>query len=234
LVLNYFEKEVIEVNRKILLTVLALATVMLATSVNMALAATTYYDYMDAGGRCVVDVPGQPRILFYVWTMHGNYYRGRADRIMLIVVTGVPNPPVVPVAGYEDNPTRSAFSASLGLPTVEHIVKNWQIGIFRIGKTSIAYWTVPLECPATAFSPQVTIPPGMLVLKGYDGLIPVSNPATGTPSGWSYSVEGSVYNAHATFFCPAWHFHGSVGEAFVGTALDTKSIVSETWTWTGP
>jgi hypothetical protein len=225
-----------KVNRKIIVTVLALAAVMLATSVNMALAATTYYDYMDAGGRCVVDVSGKPRVLFYVWTMHGTYYRGRADRIMLIVETGLPAPAPAfyPVAGYEDNPKRSAFSASLGLPTVEHVVKNWQIGIFRIGKTSIAYWTVPLECPATALTPQVTIPPGVLVLKGYDGLIPVSAPATATPSGWSYSVEGSVYNAHATFFCPGWHFHGSVGEAFVGTNLDTKSIVSETWTWTGP
>jgi hypothetical protein len=234
LVLNYFEKEVIEVNRKILLTVLALAAVMLATSVNMALAATTYYDYMDAGGRCVVDVPGQPRVLIYMWTMHGTFYSGRADRIMLIVETGLPVPAFYPVAGYEDVPTRSAFSASLGLPTVEHVVKKWQIGIYRIGKTSIAYWTVPLECPATALTPQVTIPPGVLVLKGHDGLIPVSGPATTVPNGWSYSVEGSVHNAHATFFCPGWHFFGSVGEAFVGTDLDTKSIVSETWTWTSP
>jgi hypothetical protein len=224
------------VNRKILLTVLALAAVMVATSVNMALATTTYYDYMDAGGRCVVDVPGQPKVFLYAWTMHGTYFSGRADRIMLVVATGLPSPAPAfyLVAGYEDNPTRSAFSASLGLPTVEHVVKDWQIGIYRIGKTSIAYWTVPLECPATALTPQVTIPPGMLVLKGYDDLTPISQPVTGVPSGWSYSVEGSVYKAHATLLCPGWRFYGSVGEAFAGTAQSPMSIVSETWTWTSP
>jgi hypothetical protein len=231
------QEEVKNMKRKVLVTIMILiAMIMLAASINMAFATTTYYDYMDAGGRCVVDVPGQPTVLFYMWTMHGTYYSGRADRIMLVVATGLPAPapPFYPVAGYEDNPKRSAFSASLGLPTVEHVVKNWQIGIFRIGKTSIAYWTVPLECPKTALTPQVTIPPGMLVLNGHDGLIHTSTPLTVTPSGWSYSVEGSVYNAHATLVCPSWHFFGSVGEGFVGTNVESTSIVSLTWTWNSP
>jgi len=220
------------VNRKILLIVLILSAVMLATNINMAFATTTYYDYTDAGGRCVIDVPGQPKVFIYMWTMHGTYYSGRADRFMILVETGI-TPAWFPVAGYEDNPTRSAFSASLGMPTVEHVVKDWQIGIYRIGKTSIAYWTVPLECPATALTPQVTIPPGMLVLKGQNGIVQTSTPTTGTPSGWSYSVAGSIYYAHATFLCPGWRFFGTVGEGFDGTLQEPTSIASLTWTWTG-
>jgi hypothetical protein len=221
-------------SRKILFTALALMGLMLTSSISMALATTTYYEYMDAGGRCVINVPGNPDVFIYMWTMHGTYYSGRADRLMLAVATGLSSPKFVAVAGYEDNPTRSAFSVSLGLPTAEHVVKDWQIGIYKMGKTSVAYWTVPLECPATALTPEVTIPPGMIVLKGQDSLVSTSNPSTTTPSGWSYIVEGRIYYAHATLLCPGWHFLGSVGEGFDGTPSQPTSISSLTWTWTHP
>jgi hypothetical protein len=224
---------VIEVNRKILLTVLVImAAAMLATSVNMALATTINYDYMSAGGSCVIDVPGHTNILILTWHGVGSYYHGSADRIMPIVYSDIAGAFAGP-CGYENNPTRHAFSASLGTGFAEFLVKPCQIGIFRIGKTTVAYWTVPLVCPATPITPEVTIPPAVLIFEGHGDLIHASVP--GTPIGnWQYSIEEAYYNAKATLFCPGWHYFGPVGEAFAGIpGLQAVSLKSQTWTWTG-
>lgn len=226
-------------NRKVLVIVLALmATAMLTASVSTALAVTTNIDNMYAGGNTVVDVPGHTRIRLYMWHMDGNYYSGKADRIQIFVDTGTIGSDGLPVfkavSGYENNPTRHAFSVSLGTGFAEHLVKPWQIGIFRIGKTSIIYWTVPMVAPATDDpTPQVTIPPGVLVLEGHGELLKlsVSNVPIGN-QGWKYSVDASPYNAETTLFCPGWGFCGRVAEAFVGTSLEAKSLESATWTWT--
>jgi hypothetical protein len=220
------------VNRKILIiAMIVMAAVMLAASINMAFATTTYYDYMSAGGSVVVDVPGQTPVLVYLWHGVGSYYSGTADRIMLVVLsTGL-------VAGYENNPARHAFSASIGTGYPEFLVKPWQIGIFRIGKTSVAYWTVPLVVPASDGHPAVTIPPGVLVLQGQGDLLYESVPTTPIGTlGWSYAVDYYYWDATVTLFCPGWHFFGSVGAATTWGpfGLAPQSFKFQAWTWTGP
>jgi hypothetical protein len=225
--------------RKILLTtIILMATTMLAASLNIAFATTTYVDYEHAGAVCIINVPGHtPWIRLNVFgQMKGNYYHGCADRFMLYVNIGNETAPnFVPVAGYEDNPTRSAFSASLGLPTVEHVVKPWQIGIFRIGKTAIVYWTIPLEVPVAPLSTSVvTLPSGMLILEGYGDKVAYSiGPVPIGATGWNVTYSFHVYPANAKLFCPAWKYYWKpVGQGFTGLGFQTMVIVDRVWTWT--
>jgi hypothetical protein len=226
--------------RKILLTtIILMATTMLAASLNIAFATTTYVDYEHAGAVCIINVPGHtPWIRLNVFgQMKGNYYQGCADRFMIYVRTGGTDaaPTFAPVAGYEDVPARSAFSASLGLPTVEHVVKPWQIGIFRIGKTAIVYWTVPLKVPVAPLSTSVvTLPPGMLILEGYDDKLAYSiGPVPIGTTGWNVQYSFHVYPANAKLFCPGWHcYNEPVGQGFTGLGFQTMVVVDRVWTWT--
>jgi hypothetical protein len=220
-------------NRKILLTVLALlAVAMLATSVNTALATTTYVDNEHAGGSCVIGVPDSstPWVRLVVYgLMKGNYYSGIANRFMIYVRTGGSDtgPTFTPVAGYENNAVRSAFSASLGFPTVEHVVKDWQIGVFRVGKCELVYWTIPLQVPVTPHSTTVvTIPPGMMILKGYGDKL--YNSVSATMGGVSVTYSYHYYLADATVFSGDWKPVGGLVTSLPGVVVD------RVWTWTLP
>jgi hypothetical protein len=119
------------------------------------------------------------------------------------------------------------------------LVKPWQIQIVRICKTCIVYWTVPLVAPATGDpnpTPEVTIPPGFLVLRAYgEAKSGVTPTAPFGESGWTYSVvTASYYNAAATLFCPGWRYCGPLAKAYVGTTMEPRSVTDSTWTWTGP
>jgi hypothetical protein len=125
-----------------------------------------------------------------------------------------------PVIAYEDNAVRWAFStydiAGSAIPPV--LVKPWQIGVLRIGKTNFVFWTIPLVAPATDEpnpTPEVVIPPGMLVLRGYGE--PISGhagPLPVGPNGWILETDGSYYLASATLLCPRWRYCGPVAEEF--------------------
>lgn len=228
-------------NTKVLVMSVALfAVAMLTVSVGTALAEPVYTDHDDAGGNIIIDVPGQTMIrLILSGRMKGDYYSGIADRIQINVHTGQFNPttglPVFrAVSAYEDNPTRNAFSVGLNTGQVQNLVKPWQIQIIRICKTCIVYWTIPLVAPATTTTPEVTLPPGFLVLKGHGEAMSTSTALTsiGT-TGWKYSTDvPSLYNATATLFCPGWHYCGPVAEDYVGTTMEPKLITDRTWTFT--
>ena len=219
--------------RKILIiAMVVMAAIMLAASINMAFATTTYYDYEHAGALCLINAPSHPSFLFLVFgQMVGNYYCGVANRFMFEVYSSS-LATFVPVAGYEDNPTRSAFSASLGLPTVEHIVAHGQIGVFRVGKFEMVYWTIPLEIPVAPFSTSViTLPPGMLMLQGYGEKLSASvGPVAIGPNGWYVEYSYHYYDATANLFCPGWNYWGPVGLS--SGALQTTVVVDRVWTWT--
>lgn len=233
-------------NRKALVIAVALlAVVILAASVNTALAETVYTDHEYAGGNSIIDVPGQTIIrLIISGRMEGDYYSGKADRIQINVHTGQFNAAGLPVfkqvAAYEDNPTRNAFSVGLSTGQVQNLVKPWQIQIVRICKTCIVYWTVPLVAPATDGpnpTPAVTLPPGFLVLRGYGEAHSMYIPPTsiGT-TGWKVEINNpSYYNATATLFCPGWRYCGPVAEDYVGAITHNPRVVTDrTWTWTHP
>jgi hypothetical protein len=206
-----------------------------------------FTEHENAGGVTRILVPGQREILITADHMDSCVF-GSADRILVGVSaasSGVGGP-FRPVVAFEDNPRRYAFSVSLGSNHEHCLVKPWQIQIFRIGKTSFVYWTIPLVAPATEeiirpglptipATPEVTLPPGLLILRGYD------EPKSGSmvyppyPSGWKVSVvTTSQYNAHATLFCPRWHYCGPVAEAYIGGGYQPISVTNRTYTWTSP
>ena len=223
-----------------------MALVVLTTSVNTALAVTVNTDHQYAGGNSIIDVPGQTRVSLIVGRMEGDYYSGKADRIQIAVDTGTLLPNGLPrfkgVASYEDNPTRHAFSVGLGTSGVKTLVKPGHIQILRIGKTNdvIIHWTIPLVAPATTApypTPEVTLPPGKLVLRGYgDAFSGYTPPMPIGTTGWTVEINTpSIYNATATLFCQGWNYKWKpVAEDFVGTAFEPKSVTDRTWTWTGP
>jgi hypothetical protein len=215
------------------LITLSLITLVLAATVNTALAVTTKTEHMKAAGTSLIDVPGHPKILIVAQHMgQSDFYKGDADRINLFVFFTTPSggTGLRLVSAYEDNPDRWAFSNQVGggPPGTRPLVEKWQIQIFRICKTVFVYWTIPLVMPATTTTPEVTLPPGFLVFRGY-GDAESSGGVVNFPSGWTSTTETTGYDAKATLFCPDWHYWGPAAEA------DSAAILTEgTAIWTHP
>jgi len=239
-------------NRKIVIVlILSLACVILAASFNTALACKQrcrpssgspaipdedFTEYENAGGCTRILVPGQREILITADHSDSREF-GSADRI-LIAVSGNPSgqgPPFKPVIAFEDNPKRYAFSVYLG-STPNCLVKPWQIQIFRIGKTVFVMWTTPLVAPATDASgmipatPEVVLPPGMLVFRGKSEPIYSEYTSPTFPSGWTYKFETwKRYDADVYFYCRGWDFSGPLTDA-----PSPYMITARTVTWTAP
>lgn len=211
---------------------------MIGSTFNVALATTVQTDYEFAGAACIINIPDKPlvRIIAY-GQMYGDYYSGNnhADRIQIQVLTTDGTNTWKYIAGYEDNPTRSAFSDSLGLGTIENTVEYGQIQVLRDEDNNInmVHWNIPLVCPATDNTPAVTIPPGKLVLQGYGDLrtnTPQNNIPIGT-TGWTYSLTGHYYYSNAKFFCVNWDCKWvTVGDGYA-TSLAPRIQVDRVWIW---
>jgi hypothetical protein len=226
----------------IFVTLVALA--MFAANINTAFASTTNVDYERAGASCIIVVPesGTWIRLSIGGQMYGNYYSGKADRIQIYVRTGGPDsaPTWKSVSAYEDNPTRCAFSAGLGVASeVEHLVKPWQIGVYKLCDTVVVYWAIPLVCLASDApnpTPAVTIPPGIIMFKGYGDIV---SPAAVGPlnfgtAGWTIAYSQHYYYATATFFCQDWNYKWEpVGQNLPTSAYSVpRAVVDRVWTWT--
>ncbi len=234
--------------KKVVIGVLATlaAVAMLASSINMTFADTTYVDYERAGISCIIVVPGSGTWIrcSISGQMYGNYYSGNAhgaERIQIYVRTGGPDtaPTWKSVSAYEDNPTRSAFSAGLGVASeIQHIVKNGQIQVLRERDSNIimAHWNIPLVCLATDNTPAVTIPPGMLKLEGYGDL---RSPAAVGPisfgtTGWTIAYTQHYYYATATLFCQDWNYKWKLIDQDLPASSYSvpRAVVDRVWTWT--
>jgi hypothetical protein len=233
-----------KVKRKNLSILLVLtATMILACNFSTVFATTTYVDNEHAGGSAIINLPDHTpwvRIVAF-GQMNGDYYsRPPADRFQLYVRTGGTDaaPTFTVVAGYEDNAVRSAFSASLGLGTVEHVVKNGQIQVIKDEVTNaiIIRWNIPLEFPATASTPAITIPPGKLVIEPTGdlrlGSVGFPNPVSLGSAGWKVQYTYHYYFGTASFFCQDWNCKWvSVGQGFSGS-LQPTAVMDRVWTWT--
>jgi hypothetical protein len=243
-------------NKKVVVEslVLSLLFVVLATSVNIAFACTPrcgpscippaipdsdFTEHENAGGVTRILVPGQREILITADHMDSCVF-GSADRILVGVSaasSGVGGP-FRPVVAFEDNPRRYAFSVSLGSNHEHCLVKPWQIQIFRIGKTVFVIWTISLVAPATTFvpgtpptpaTPEVVIPPGMLVFRGKGEPYYQEFTSPAFPSGWTYKFETwKRYDADVYFYCRGWDFSGPL------TPPSPYMIADRTVTWTAP
>jgi len=198
---------------------------------------TDFTEHENAGGVTRILVSGHTEIILIADHTDSCEF-GRANRIQISVSanpTGV-GTPFKPVASFEDNPKREAFSESLGTPTLQNLVKPGQIQVFRIGKIVSVIWTIPLVVPATAASPptipgtpEVVLPPGMLIFLGKGN--PYYMEATGTfPAGWAFKFETwQRYDANVYFYCRGWNYYGLLTEA-----PSPYMITDRTVTWTAP
>lgn len=200
-------------NRKFLLIVLTLAVVFFASGIAPAFA-TTYVNHISAmAWTALIAVPGQPPIGMIC--SHSDWgYTGRGDTITVCYQA------MIPMVTYTDSPSAYNFEKNNVLPPTAaiNLVKPGQIQVCRIGKIVIVLWTVPLVAaagpiipPATQpLWPAVTVPPGCLVLQGYDGAFPLTFPVD-PKTGWTFTYDLKNYLAHETFICPGWHYFGPVG-----------------------
>jgi hypothetical protein len=229
--------------------VIAIALMGLATltaNINIVLSETTYTEPDHAGGNCIIDVPGYTMIrLLFTGHATSDYYDGKADRIQVNVHTGQFTPAGLPVfkavSAYEDNPTRNLFSIGLVTGQVQNLVEPGQIQILRVGKnnTIMVHWNIPLFAPATGGAnptPEVTVPPGMLLLQGYGEALSGSTALTAIGNtGWKYSTESTYYSAKATFFCEEWNYKWlPVAEQYAGTSMVPRALTDRVTIWWHP
>jgi hypothetical protein len=210
-------------NRKVLGIVLALslAFIVLATGVAPAFALETYrLPHSYVGGTTFIDIAGhEPPMQIIV-----AHYAGGGDELWIQIEVSIPGHGVTwaPVAIVSDSPSVVAFWTDVwdvwtGLLGNIGLVKSCELQVCRIGKTVLAYWTVPIV------SPEVILPPGCLLLKGYGCAYP-ENLVWHLPPDVTLGVDKVSFAAHATFVCPSWKYCGPVGDG--GTTIST---VNDVW-----
>jgi hypothetical protein len=208
-------------NRKVLVIIVAFfAVVISASSIAPILASETYTEIFAGGQSNALEVPGQPKFGVMVATYDRSSDHGARDRIWISIFTP-DETGYMPVAVLSDgrNEVFPEVFKGTGLDLIFRTVKPWTIQVSRISKLVIAYWTKPIECvvplPLRGFYGGIeswTLPPGMLILKGYGEVISGSSGPLTPPSGYKISNEFNDYAAKGTFFCPTWRFCGPVSE----------------------
>lgn len=206
------------------LTTLTLLLVAAIAVLNVApTSAVTYTDHQNAYGTVVLNIDDHPQILIDSYHIDYSTTFGTGDVIRIWYNT---TQGYLPVAVITDIPERVSFFEELYgiLPTSIQLVDTSAITLLREvhSKTLLAVWATTLQVPeehwgptGALVTPALTIPPGLLIFKGYGGVITgssttIANPLLGQT--WNQTITWTGYYAHATLFCPAWHFFGRVGE----------------------
>lgn len=210
---------------------LSLAFIVSAACVAPALASTDT-EHLATTGVALVDVSGHPQIMIsfahFDWGDHGpgnsiGIWEWFAPRNGYMIVAWIRN---------SEPQYEWASELVKGMPTVTQQVKPWELQVYRVGKTAMALWTFTIVVPeekwvspaGTYTTPAVTIPPGCLMLNGYDGVKTGVETAGPYPSGWTGTSPWTGYDAHATFVCPTWHYWGPVGTTFANfVRIDSTS-----------
>jgi hypothetical protein len=211
-------------------TVLAifLAIVVLAACVAPALATTTYNEYINAVGTVVINLPNhQPEMQLAGYHYEPSSNHGAGNHIQLWLSAGGK---FVPVAILTTSSARAQFDKVFwaGFPMASNVklVSLCDIQVFRIGKTVIISWEVPIKGTITGNIPGTTtpwsaafggvstfeVPPGFLILNGYGDATTSTVSSSPLPSLYTVTQTATVYNAHGTFLCPSWHYLGSVAD----------------------
>jgi hypothetical protein len=223
---------------------LFLVVAILAAGVAPVFASSTYHEYISAKGTIVVNIPNHPEIELVCQHFDPNSDHGAANTVFLFMITAKGS--FAPVAVLSTTQERVTFQEQLfaGYPMGNNaiLVDNHNLQIYRIGKTVLAYWTVPIKGTITGNVPGTSIPwstalgassfevpPGGMILSGY-GSATTSTTTSPLASGYTIvSHDNMLYTAHATFVCPAWHYFGPAAD----TPSPTVSTNTEL-TITGP
>jgi hypothetical protein len=218
---------------------LLLAVGISAASIAPALASTTNHEYISTRGLIVVNIPNHPEIELVCQHFDATSDHGAANALFLFMLSTKGQ--FVPTAVLSTSQQRVTFQQQLfaGYPMGNNaiLVDKSDLQICRIGKTVVAYWTVPLKGTITGNVPGTSIPwstamgassfevpPGGMILNGYGS--PTTSSTT-APLASGYTIVSNfnmLYNAHATFICPSWHFFGQVAE----TTTPTPTVCTNT------
>jgi hypothetical protein len=210
-----------KVERKILITVLALAAIIVitASSFGDVSAQESFTEHINAYGSTVVNIAGHPQLIIDAYHFNSGEF-GSGDALRIFNYQDTQSGPVFQcVAVFTDMPDRFTFLQQLftGTPTSVQLVSTSNLEVSREGnsKTIMIVWKTPLEVPTeenwsggqiSAF----TVPPGRLIVRGHGDVITGSGIASS--DGWLQSLKWTGYTGDATFTCPTWHFGGPVGE----------------------
>jgi hypothetical protein len=222
---------------------LLLAVGISAASVAPAFALTTNHEYISARGTIVVNIPNHPEIELVCQRFDATSDHGAANTLFLFMPT---KNGFAPVAVLSTTQERVTFQQKLfaGYPMGDNaiLVDKCDLQICKIGKTIVAYWTVPIKgtitgnVPGTAIpwsaaigASSFEVPPGGMILTGY-GASTTSQTTAPLASGYTIVSHSNVqYSAHATFICPSWHYFGPVAETTTPTptvSTNTELVIS--------
>ncbi len=220
---------------------LLLAVAISAASVAPAFAVTTYHEYISTRGFIVVNIPNHPEMELLCQHFDATSDHGAANTLFLFMLapkTGA----FVPTAVLSTTQERVTFQQQLfaGYPMGNNaiLVDNCNLQICRIGKTVLAYWTVPIEGTITGNVPGTNVPwstaigatsfevpPGCMILNGY-GSATTSTVPSPLASGYTITSQfNMLYNAHATFTCPSWHYFGPAADTPTPTLCTNTELI---------
>jgi len=206
---------------------LTLAILSLAACIAPALATVTYYGNTNGGGVVIIDLSNhQPAIQIAV-SHYDKGDHGAGDYLEISTYQYIP--PLgksvwAVVAVATDSPTIAAYLKNVvyaNLPASANIIllQHSQLQVFRICKTVIAYWTVPVTLST------FVLPPGGLIFSGY-GSPQTANELFSLPNGITMSLTVALIHAHVTFVCPTWRYCGSVGSEDTMASLGFDETIS--------
>ena len=158
--------------KKIILeTILALSLALIVSAAYMAPASAqvSSYSHACASGVALIDILGHQPPIAVTAVHYDRGDHGVADYLELSTLQYVPqlgSNMWVTNAIMTDSPSTAAFLRDFvfaNLPGSVNIllVKSYQLQVYRMGKTVLACWTVPLT------SSQATLACGVLLFKGY-------------------------------------------------------------------
>jgi hypothetical protein len=198
--------------QRIILT-LSLAFIVTIACYSPVLAQVAYHEHASALASTIVDIAAhQPAIKIAVAHFDGGDH-GVGDFLEIDTLQNIPGHGTVwaTVAVMTDSPSIAVLNRDFiyaGITDVAKnvfLVKDCELEVCRIGKTIVAYWTVPVATSA------VTLPPGLLVVRGYGSTLN-SQLVFHLPNGVTITVDKAGSAGNAAFACPTWKYYGSVGD----------------------
>lgn len=227
---------------------LLLVVAISAAGVAPVLASSTFHEYISTRGLIYINIPNYPQMEIYCQHFDATSDHGAANSLFVFMITKTGT--YAPLAVLSTTPERVTFQQQLfaGYPMGNNaiLVNNFNLQIYRIGKTVLAYWTVPIKGTITGNVPGVLdgsgkpipwsaafgassfeIPPAGMILSGYGSastVTAISPLASGYTITSHYNMQ---YNAHATFVCPEWRYFGLAADTPTPTiSTNTELIIT--------
>jgi hypothetical protein len=215
--------------KQILGTILTLSLIFIVSATCFApvAASVPYYAHASTSGATIINIPDhQPPIQVVAIHFDGGDH-GVGDYLEVSTLQNIPGHGNVwvPIAVVTNSPSIAAFYRDFvfaGQPTANNIqlVKHCELQVCGIGKIVSVNWMKPIA------SPELTLPPGCLLFRGYGPAQTVQS-VFHLPNGVTLTVDKNAnFDAHATFVCLSWKYCGPVGNEGTTISRDVDLSVS--------